>query len=391
LSRPGPSATDRQPTRQTPSSPGPAGALPDAAEALALVKPGVRAQTAYSLRAPIARRKLNQNECPGDLPPELKHAVLDAAERAAWNRYPEFVPGRLLERLAQHYGWRSDGLLAGNGSNELIQAALAVLVAPGDTVVAPAPTFSLYRLLSGVLGARYLPVPLGADFGYDVGRIIEAAVQSRARVVVLNSPNNPTGSILPAGAVERIVGETGAMVVCDEAYQEFGGPTAIPLLRSTARIVVLRTFSKAMGMAGLRFGVALAHPEVAREIAKGKLPYNVNLVTLAAAEVALDHAALLAERTRAIVATREAFLPRLQRIPGLTVYPTGANFVLIRCQRLPAREVFRRLFEEHGILVRDVSNTAELAECLRISIGTPDDMEAVVSALGAILGETGTA
>jgi histidinol-phosphate aminotransferase len=388
LSRPGPSATDRQPTRQTPSSSGPADALPDAAEGLALVKPGVRAQTAYSLRAPTARRKLNQNECPDDLPPELKRAVLDAAERATWNRYPEFTPGRLLERLAQHYEWRADGLLAGNGSNELIQAALAVLVAPSDTVVAPAPTFSLYRLLSGVLGARYLPVPLGADFAYDVGRIIEAAVQSRARVVVLNTPNNPTGSTLPEGAVERIVAETGAMVVCDEAYQEFGGPTAIPLLRRSSRVIVLRTFSKAMGMAGLRFGVALAHPEVAREIAKGKLPYNVNLVTLAAAEAALDHARLLAERTRAIVETRDAFLPRLRRIPGLTVYPTGANFVLIRCEAQPAREVFRRLIDDHGILVRDVSNTTELAECLRISIGTPDDMEAVLSALGAILGGT---
>jgi histidinol-phosphate aminotransferase len=355
------------------------------------VKPGVRAQTAYSLRSPTARRKLNQNECPDDLPAELKRAVLEAAERAAWNRYPEFVPARLLERLAQHYGWRADGMLAGNGSNELIQAALAVLLAPGDTVVAPAPTFSLYRLLSGVLGARYLPVPLGAEFAYDTDRIIEAAVQSRARVVVLNTPNNPTGSTLPPGAVERIVAETGAMVVCDEAYQEFGGPTAVPLLGRTSRLIVLRTFSKAMGMAGLRFGVALAHPEVAREVAKGKLPYNVNLVTLAAAGVALDHAPLLAARTRAIVETRDGFLPRLRRIPGLTVYPTGANFVLIRCQALPAREVFRRLLDEHGTLVRDVSNAAELAECLRVSIGTPEDMEAVLAALGAIFGGAGAA
>ena len=391
MSRPVPSATDRQPARQTPSSSGTADALPDAADGLALVKPGVRAQAAYSLRAPGARRKLNQNECPDDLPPEVKQAVLEAAERAAWNRYPEFVPGRLLERLAQHYGWRPDGMLAGNGSNELIQAALAVLLAPGDTVVAPVPTFSLYRLLSGVLGARYLPVPLGADFAYEADRIIEAAVQSRARAIVLNSPNNPTGSTLPPGAVERIVAETGAMVVCDEAYQEFGGPTAIPLLLRTSRLIVLRTFSKAMGMAGLRFGVALAHPDVAREVAKGKLPYNVNLVTLAAADVALDYAPLLAERTRAIVETRDAFLPRLRRIAGLTVYPTGANFVLIRCHALPARELFRRLLDEHGILVRDVSNAAELAECLRISIGTPDDMEAVLAALAAILGTAGAA
>jgi histidinol-phosphate aminotransferase len=176
------------------------------------------------------------------------------------------------------------------------------------------------------------------------------------------------------------------MVVCDEAYQEFGGPTAVPLLRRTSRLIVLRTFSKAMGMAGLRFGVALAHPDVAGEVAKGKLPYNVNLVTLAAAGVALDYAHLLGERTRSIVETRDAFLPRLRRIPGLTVYPTGANFVLIRCHAVPAEEVFRRLLDEHGILIRDVSGAGELAQCLRISVGTPEDVDAVADALGLILG-----
>jgi histidinol-phosphate aminotransferase len=345
----------------------------------------VRAQAAYTLRAPTPRRKLNQNEGPEDLPPELKRAVLEGAAAAPWNRYPEFVPTVLIDRLAGHYGWRGDGIVVGNGSNELIQATLSVVLGPGDTVVAPAPTFSLYRLLTGVLGGRYLPVPLGAGFAYEPDRLIAAAVQERARVVVLNSPNNPTGSALPDGAVERIVAETGALVLCDEAYQDFGGSTAIPLLARSSRVVVLRTFSKAMGMAGLRFGLALAHPEVAREIAKGKLPYNVNLVTLQAAAVALDHAPMLAARTRAIVQTRERFLPRLRRIPGLTVYPTAANFVLVRCHGVPAREVFRRLHEEYGILVRDVSNGAELSECLRISIGTEEDMKAVLEALGAIL------
>jgi histidinol-phosphate aminotransferase len=348
------------------------------------VKPGVRAQGGYTLRSPVARRKLNQNECPHDLPADLKQAVLERAASAAWQRYPEFVPARLVERLAAHYGWVPDGVLVGNGSNELIQATLSVVLAEGDVVVAPSPTFSLYRLLSGVLGGRYVPVPLTPQFEFDLDRIVETAVRERARVVVLNSPNNPTGSALPEGAVERIVSETGALVLCDEAYQDFGGPTAIPLLRRTSRVVVLRTFSKAMGMAGLRFGLALAHPEVARELAKGKLPYNVNLVTLAAAEVALENAETFAARTREIVETRDRFLPRLARLPGLEVIPTAANFVLIRCRARPASQVFRRLYDDHGILVRDVSNTSDLAECLRISIGTEDDMDAVLGALGQI-------
>lgn len=359
--------------------------LPDAAEGLAQVKPGVRAQAGYMLRALPARRKLNQNECPHDFPPELKRAVLERAAAAPWQRYPEFVPARLVERLAAHYGWRADGVVVGNGSNELIQATLSVVLTPGDAVVAPSPTFSLYRLLTGVLGGRYAPVPLDQRFQFDMDRIVETATRERARVVVLNSPNNPTGSVLPEGAVERILAETGALVVCDEAYQDFGGPTALPLLRRSSRLVVLRTFSKAMGMAGLRFGLALAHPEVAAELAKGKLPYNVNLITLAAAEVALDHAGPLAERTRQIAETRDRFLPRLAAIPGLEVFPTAANFVLIRCRACPASEVFRRLHEEHGILVRDVSASAELAECLRISIGTEEDMKAVLDALSRIL------
>ena len=385
----------RPPTPASPSAPvrpialeptGPGGVLPGGADGVALVKPGVRAQAGYTLRAPVARHKLNQNECPYDVPPELKRAVLDRAASAPWQRYPEFVPALLAGRLAAHYGWVPDGVVVGNGSNELIQATLSVVLAEGDAVIAPSPTFSLYRLLTGVLGGRYVPVPLGPRFEFDVGRIVETAVRERAKVVVLNSPNNPTGSALPDGAAERIVAETGALVLCDEAYQDFGGPSAIPLLRRTSRVVVLRTFSKAMGMAGLRFGLALAHPDVARELAKGKLPYNVNLVTLAAAEVALDHAEVFAGRTRQVIRTRDRFLPRLAEVPGLEVMPTSANFVLIRCHARPASEVFRRLYDEHGILVRDVSSGAALAECLRISIGTEDDMEAVLAALRQILG-----
>jgi histidinol-phosphate aminotransferase len=382
----------RRPTSQplppaSPStiSPGPAGRLPSASDGLALIKPAVRGQAGYALSAPDARRKLNQNESPFDFPSELKQEVMEQAAAQFWQRYPAFAPRDLLLAIAAHYGWLPDGVVVGNGSNELIQATLAVSLRADDVVVAPSPTFSLYRLITGVLGGRYVPVSLGENFRYHTARLVEVARQERARVIVLNSPNNPTGSTLAPDAVEQLLAETDALILCDEAYQDFGGPSALPQLAQSSRVVVLRTFSKAFGLAGLRFGFGLAHPAVAAEIAKGKLPYNVNLITLAAARVALRHAATLASRVDEVIAVRERFLAELRRLPGLAVYPTAANFVLIRCLALPAREIFQRLHQRYGILVRDVSGAPELAECLRISIGTAEDMDAVMTALGEIL------
>jgi histidinol-phosphate aminotransferase len=361
------------------------GVLPHASDGLALIKPAVRSQTGYSLASPPVRRKLNQNESPFDFPAELKREVLDRVSGERWQRYPEFTPPDLLAALAEYYGWVPEGVLVGNGSNELIQAVLSVTLSSGDAVVAPSPTFALYRLLTGVLGGRYVPVPLTEGFAFDMDRLIDTARRERARVIVVNSPNNPTGSILPEHGVQRLLSDTDALVVCDEAYQDFGGPSALGVLGSSSRVVVLRTFSKALGLAGLRFGLALAHPAVAAEIGKGKLPYNVNLFTLAAARTALRHAPMLTARAQEVIATRDKFVSRLRQLGDLTVFPTAANFVLIRSHRVPAKELFRRLYDDHGILVRDVSGSAELAECLRISIGTAEDMEAVIEALEQIL------
>ena len=357
---------------------------PEPGAGLDLVKASVREQPAYGLKAYSARHKLNQNESPYDVPPLLKREIAERLAGVPWHRYPDFTPTQLLDQLAARYGWPADGILVGNGSNELIQASMAVTLEGGDRVVAPAPTFSLYRLLAGVFGARYVPVALGADFGYRIESLIQVAVRERARVVVLNSPNNPTGSALPPDGVERVLAATDALVLCDEAYQDFGGPTAVGLLATSPRVVVLRTFSKAFGLAGLRVGLALAHPAVAREIAKAKLPYNVNTLSLTAASILLAHPET-ESRVAEIVATRERTAVRLRALPGLTVYPSAANFILIRCLTVPARDVFRRLLEDYGILVRDVSAAPELAECLRISIGTPEDMDAVVKALGEVL------
>lgn len=358
-----------------------------AEDALALIKPAVRALTAYRLVAPAAQRKLNQNESPFDLPDPVKEAVIARVRQAPWNRYPPFTPSDLLERLARRHRWTPEGLLVGNGSNELIQATLAVTVGEGTRVLTPVPTFMLYRQLTEIFGGRHVPVPLSAEFQFDVDRLIRTARDTGASVILINSPNNPTGTPLPEGAAARVLGETQALLVMDEAYQDFGGPSAVPLLASHPRLVVLRSFSKAMSLAGLRFGYALAHPHVVREIAKAKLPYSVNRVTLAAAQAALDSVELLERQTELVRRTRDALFQRLQKIPGLRAFPSAANFVLIRCQARPAAEVFRRLAEEHGILVRDVSGAPGLEGCLRITAGEEGDVEAVAQGLMAILGE----
>ncbi len=351
----------------------------------AFIKPTVRAQPAYGLVAPPASRKLNQNESPFDVPAELKRVICDRVAALAWQRYPAFSPQSLLQRLSDIYRWPAEGILAGNGSNELIQATLATTLGAGEVVLAPTPTFSLYRLLSSVSGAHYVPVPFGPGFTYDTDALIATANRERAKVIVLNSPNNPTGSPLPDDAVARLLGETGAFIVCDEAYQDFGGPTALPLLHESDRLVVLRTFSKALGMAGLRFGFALGAPDVAREISKGKLPYNVNVFTLTAVEVMLDHPEVREANIRQIRETRDRTLSRLRGLPDVTVYPSAANFMLVRFDRVPARVVFQRLLDEYGILVRDVSAVPELAQCLRVSVGTEDDMDVMIEALTDIV------
>ncbi|MEO8032495.1 MAG: histidinol-phosphate transaminase [Gemmatimonadota bacterium] len=361
--------------------------LPDSAAGLALVKPAVRAQSAYTLAALAAPRKLNQNESPRDIPDLLKARILARAAATSWNRYPAFHPAELAATLAARYGWVAEGVLVGNGSNELIQAVTAVAVGGGEVVVAPTPTFALYRQLTAVLGGRYEAVPLATDLSYDIDQLIGRARATAARMIILNSPNNPTGSALPGGAIERMLRETEALIVCDEAYQEFGGPTAIPLLTSSSRLIVLRTFSKAMGLAGLRFGFALAHPAMIAEITKAKLPYNVNAITLIAAEEILADPAALDALVAATRIERERAIAALRKVPGLEVYPSQANFFVIRCRTVPASEVFRRLREEFGILIRDISGAPPLDQCLRISVGTRDDMDAVILALTTIFAD----
>jgi histidinol-phosphate aminotransferase len=344
------------------------------------IKPAVRSIAAYTLAARRAPVKVNQNENPYDLPEALKRRVLEQALGRAWSRYPEFDPSELLEKLAAFSGWRADGVLAGNGSNELIQALFLVTVAPGTRVVVPQPTFTLYALLTRILGGEVIDAPLGPELEYQPGELRQLQRELGASLTVVCSPNNPTGSVLERAELARLCEEADGLVVVDEAYHEFSGQTAVELLPRHKNLVVLRTFSKAMGLAGLRIGYLLAAPELAREINKARLPYNLNFFSQTAALAALEEWEGLRRNVERLVAAREDLLHRLYRIPGVRPYPSRANFILFELPEHDPRQVFELLYGR-GVLVRDVTSYPRLSRCLRVSVGSDEENERFLAAL----------
>jgi histidinol-phosphate aminotransferase len=343
-----------------------------------VIKAEVRGLTPYTLKHFKADVKLDQNENPYELPADLKQEIVDRVLSRPWGRYPEFVPEATIKILAKFAEWPIEGILVGNGSNELIQASLTVTLGPGRRVVLPQPTFTLYKLMSTALQADVQDVLMNvSDMTFDVDRLVEAS--RSADVVVICNPNNPTGTMLERTALLAILKAARGLVLIDEAYHEFSGQTAVPLLNEFRNLVVLRTFSKAMAMAGLRFGYLLTHPEIAREINKGKLPYNVNIFTLAAAEVVVENRQVLQEAITTLIRERDRVAAELQKRPGVQVFPSKTNYVLMRTA-IGARELFEGLYVQ-GVLVRDVSAYPLLKNCLRVSIGTPEENNRFLHAL----------
>lgn len=365
--------------------------LNDIEHALRHVKPAVRKLGAYTLKPYEPRIKLNQNESPFDVPEEIKDRIHAALADRPWNRYPPFVAANFIQAVSEATRWPADGILVANGSNELIQSILAVVAGPGIAVVIPEPTFTLYRLMTEVNGGTVVSVALADDLSFDVDAIIRAAQDTEAAAVVLCSPNNPTGAALTREEIERVHDETDALILLDQAYVEFGGYDAIPLLDGRPRLIVLRTFSKAMAMAGLRAGYMLAHPALTAEVNKAKLPYNINFFTEVAAAEVLRSREVMHGLVRKIAAERDRVQAEMQAMPGIRVFPTSANFILFRVETpgITHGQVFDRLLEEYGVLVRDVSKYPMLGRCLRVNAGAPEENDVFLDGLRTILREAG--
>jgi histidinol-phosphate aminotransferase len=333
----------------------------------------VAAMTAYTLELREAEIKLNQNESPYDFP--LKADALARAMEQPWNVYPDFEQTTLRRALATEYGLTPENILVGNGSNELLAAAIGAFVGPGTPVVFPRPTFTLYEKLVTVAGG--LPVPIEFDPATGVlplDEMLRALEPLRGAVVIFCSPNNPTGGVLPDDGLQRLL-DTGATVLFDRAYGDFANDELPPL---DDRLVTFSTFSKAWGLAALRVGWLASTAATCREIRKVKLPYSLNIISERIAALALEQRSVRDGNVARVIVERERVLAAMRRMRALTVFPTQANFIAFRT-RATLQEFLAR-----GILVRDISSYPRLDGCLRVSIGTREQNDRFLAALEAL-------
>jgi histidinol-phosphate aminotransferase len=341
----------------------------------------VAAMTAYTLELREAEIKLNQNESPFDFPRELKERVLARMAERPWNLYPDFESTALRTAIAKAQDLAPENILVGNGSNELLAAAIGAFVGPGTPVVFPRPTFALYEKLVTIAGGLPIPIEFDPDSGLlPLDRMLEAITKHQDAVAIVCSPNNPTGGVLPAGGLDALLG-SGAMVLLDRAYGDFDGVGAGVLAgpaggTPAATLVTFRTFSKAWGLAALRVGWLTSTAENCREIRKVKLPYSLNVISEAIAALALENREIRDRNVARIVAERERVFAAMQSIPRIRVFPTRANFITFRTPR----PLFDALWAR-GILVRDLSGYPRLQGCLRVSIGTREQNDAFLAAL----------
>ena len=317
--------------------------------------------------------RLNGNENPYGPSPKVASALGDYEN---YNYYPDPGQRNLRRVLSGYLNVEPENIVAGNGSDELIDLLLRMYVGGGDNVIIPTPTFGMYSFSAGICGGEAISVERDENYEIDL-TAMKAAITPKSKIIFLTSPNNPTGNIVPEYQTRALL-DTGLLVVMDEAYFEFCGDTAIPLLTEYQNLVVLRTFSKWAGLAGLRIGVGAMDSRLAATMMSMKPPYNVNLAAEVALTTSLEDTPGLLERVAEIVAERERMMQQLLDVPNLTPWPSRANFILCEVPDGRGQEIFDGLCSR-GIFLRYWSS-GRLKNFIRTSIGLPHETDAVVDA-----------
>jgi len=349
-----------------------------------LINRNIRQLEPYTLKTARAGVKLNQNENPFDIPHEVKNEILEEFKKKSWNRYPEVLPFDLIDLLAEYHHYPADGIIAANGSNELMYTVMMTLVSKGVKVLIPSPTFFLYEKGVRIMNGDVVHVMMKEDLAFDTEKILDAIQRENPRLVILVSPNSPTGQSISYEDIERILQGTRGLVLVDEAYIEFSEKRSVfDLLKHAENLILLRTFSKSFSAAGLRIGYLLTTPRLRAEILKPKIPFTVGVLAQIFVEVLFRHLDLVRGRIELIKSERNRLHAALQEIAGVRSFPSDSNFLLFQTKKT-SQEIFDGLLKRE-VLVRDVSSYPMLDRMLRVNAGTGEENNAFLSALKTIV------
>ncbi|MGB8517836.1 MAG: histidinol-phosphate transaminase [Gallionella sp.] len=343
-----------------------------------LIRPEILALHAYHVPPSAGLVKLDAMENPYLVPAILREEIAAAVSNAAINRYPDPNPQILKQKIRALLNLQPDmDVLLGNGSDELIQLLAMAVNKPGATLLSVEPSFVMYKMIATFLGMPYVGVPLAQDFSLDMNAMLAAIAREQPALIFLAYPNNPTGNVFSASDIKKIIATAPGLVVVDEAYYAFAEESFIPHLSEYPNLLVMRTFSK-LGMAGLRLGFLAGNAQWLNELEKLRLPYNVGVLPQLVAEKLLDHHDVLLAQAEQIKQDRSVLARQLSAIDGVQVYPSSANFLLLRVAR--AKEIFEGL-KQRGVLIKNLhGGHAMLENCLRVTVGTADENEQFIAA-----------
>ena len=345
------------------------------------VKEGIRGLSPYSVPHFKCRVKLDGNESPFPPPKEVLEKVIREIKEVPMNRYPDPEAMVLREKVSKITDFPLDGIVLGNGSDELIEMLVTTFSGGTGRVLFPVPTFSMFRITSIALGLEPVEVELDDKFDIDVNSMVNEIKTKNPDLIFLASPNNPTGNRFSDDRIFEILKLSSGIVVIDEAYCDFSGKSFLPLIEQYENLIVLRTMSK-VGFAGIRIGILFGRVELTREINKVRLPYNVNSLSQRVAEVVLDRVGFVTEGIQLISRERSRVYKELRIMKGVKAFPSDANFILFKVD--DADGVFKGLIEK-GVLIRNFNSPGRLENCLRVTIGTPNENNDFLRALREVL------
>lgn len=331
-----------------------------------------------------ARYRMNTNESPYAPPPELVKEVAAEIEEIALNRYPDRDANDLYDAMAKHLDWPREGLWIANGSNEVFMHLFLGFGGPGRSGMLFEPTYTLHSLIPTIASTEMTKLDRTPEFTIDLDSALDAVRRESPELVIVCSPNNPTGGAEPLSVVRALLAEAPGLVVVDEAYIEFAHPdeSVRPLLEEHENLVLVKTFSKAWRLAGVRIGYMLAQPSLISELARVRLPYHLSAPTQIVGRAALRHASRTLDLVRSISAERDRIALELQAL-GILTYPSSANFVLFEVD--DPGHVWRELLDK-DVLVRMYPDHPRLKRCLRVTAGLPEESEAFLDAMREVIG-----